>query len=113
MRYPEAMERSAGIAVTTATDPRWTKHARVTYRQLDYWTTKGYLLTTDGAASPGIGQPRVWPVTEIEVAARMIRLIAAGLVPRAAALVARNGFGVTNLGDGITIEVRGKSQGTR
>lgn len=76
----------------------------LTYRQLDYWTRVGHLNADD--PTPGSGRRRHWPQSEIAVAARMARLIAAGFtVPRAADL-ARAPVGVDlNLVDGVSLRV--------
>src|SRR5690606_4903181 len=52
-------------------DPRWLQ-VGVTYRMLDYWTTTGVLRCDN--PSPGSGRRRLWPESEIEVAARIVRL---------------------------------------
>lgn len=57
-----------------------------TYRQLDYWTRRGYLQPVPGNTS---GLPRAWPRIEVQVAAKMVALIEAGLTAEAAADVAR------------------------
>lgn len=58
----------------------------LTYRQLDYWTTKGYLHPLHGTGS---GIARVWPDEELAVARMMARLVGAGLTLALAARVAR------------------------
>jgi hypothetical protein len=83
-------------------DPRWAEFG-VTYRQLDYWTRHG-LLSSD-PPTPGSGTARRWSETEVEVAARLVRLLAAGLSLRVAAGVARAGCGVHELAAGVRIEV--------
>lgn len=62
----------------------------LTYRQLDYWTTLGYLQVV-GDPTPGSGRPRRWPVEEVDIALLMLRLIEAGLGLSVAARVARDG----------------------
>jgi len=61
----------------------------ITYRQLDYWVRKGWLLP--GVGAPGHGYPRDWPASEIAVARAMIRLIQAGIALETAAAIARTG----------------------
>ncbi len=70
-----------------ASDPRWAE-AGLTYRQLWRWTTWGYLQCV-GNPSPGSGNLRRWPESEIAIAARMLRLIEDGFTLRAAAKRAR------------------------
>jgi hypothetical protein len=75
-----------------------------TYRQLDYWTRRGWLHPTGGT---GTGTRRVWPQEEIRVARTMRRLVEVGLIPAAAAVVARGKPGAAvALAPGIVIEVR-------
>jgi hypothetical protein len=77
----------------------------VTYRQLDYWTRRGYLhLTTP---TPGYGHPRTWPPGELAVAERMARAVRAGLTPHAAHKAAR---GTTDLGHGVTITITPRTE---
>lgn len=57
------------------------------YRQIDHWCRAGYLRPTNPDA--GSGTARTFPPIELAVAARMVRLIRAGLTPAAAARVAR------------------------
>lgn len=59
----------------------------LTYRQLDYWTRKGYIHAT--ASNPGSGHYRTWPEAEQRIAERMARLIKAGFRVDAAAVAAR------------------------
>lgn len=59
--------------------------AGLTYRQLDYWSTRGYLRV----GSPGSGRPRSYPESERQVAIWMFRLIQAGFTTQAAAEIAR------------------------
>jgi hypothetical protein len=81
--------------------------AGISYRQLDYWTRRGYLRPGMERSKFGSGQggrSRVWPPAEVAVACRMARLVAAGLIPEAAAELAR-APGRHVLAPGITIEV--------
>jgi hypothetical protein len=87
-------------AVTWA-DPRWAA-AHLSHRQVGWWTKRGYLRTEDPA--PGSGYRRRWPVGEIAVAARISRLIAAGLVLPAAAEYARLNSPM-EIGQGITLTI--------
>jgi hypothetical protein len=78
-----------------------------TYRQLDYWIRQGYLR---GIGMEGSGTIRDYPDAEVEIAAIIVRLLAAGLVLPVAAAVARTvietGDSNVPLGDaGIWIEV--------
>lgn len=60
----------------------------LTYRQLDFWTTRGYLRAD--VASPGSGRNRTWPQSEVRVAELMVHLTDAGVTVEAAARIARN-----------------------
>jgi DNA-binding transcriptional MerR regulator len=62
-------------------------HVGVTYRQVDFWTRKGWLRPTNAAPGSGIG--RVYPPAEVALAARMAALLKAGLAVQVAARVAR------------------------
>jgi hypothetical protein len=78
--------------------------AGVTYRQLDFWTTKGYLRAM--TAQPGTGRSREWLLGEERVAATMVRLVDAGLTVQAAAQVARQPLGgPVELAPGVVISV--------
>ncbi len=59
----------------------------ITFRQLDYWTTKGYLHAD--ANSPGSGNWRNYDGDEVAVAWLMAELVRAGMRPSAAATLAR------------------------
>lgn len=62
--------------------------ADISYRQLDYWTTLGYLKPfTD--ANPGSGNERYYNKTELEIAKEGSRLIRAGFKTKEALEVAR------------------------
>jgi DNA-binding transcriptional MerR regulator len=70
----------------------------ISYRVLDYWTTRGYLQTIT-TANPGSGQPRLYPASEVAIAARMRVLVDAGLFPAAAERAARG----TRLAPGVHV----------
>lgn len=55
------------------------------YRQLDYWTRKGYLQVQGG----GIGVQRDWPAKEVKIASLMKLLIDGGFEVDSAAAIAR------------------------
>lgn len=74
--------------------------AGLTYRQLDYWTNKGYLYSTNSGC--GSGHERHWPDSELRVAATMRRLVEAGLTVKAAHTVARGG---SELAPGVRVLV--------
>lgn len=75
----------------------------VTYRMVDHWTRKGYLLPQRGARSSGVF--RHWPPEEIEVIRRIARLTAAGLPPEKAAQFARNSWPKGEIAPGVVLEV--------
>lgn len=75
------------------------------YRQWDYWTRLGLIKTEDGDTTPGSGKRRYWPKEEIDVAARMVRLIKAGLDVRVAAQVARQPDEPYELAEGVVITI--------
>jgi DNA-binding transcriptional MerR regulator len=71
------------------------------YRQLDYWIKQGWLHPVGGVGS---GNPRDWSEAEVDVAARMVVMVAAGLSPEIAAKVARTEPGAPfNLGRGVMV----------
>jgi DNA-binding transcriptional MerR regulator len=74
--------------------------AGISFRQLDYWTSRGYLHADN--ASPGTGNHRYWSGDELRVAITMRRLVDAGLGPATAARVAR---GEAEIGPGIRVTV--------
>lgn len=81
----------------TVTDEAFTT-AGITYRQLVYWTDRGYLHPAAGSTL----RSRSWPASEVPVAATMRRLVAAGLPPAVAARVAR---GDTEIAPGVRVTV--------
>lgn len=79
-------------------------------RQLDHWTTRGYLRTVY-EANPGSGRSRMWEVGEDRTARLVARLTRAGLGLDAAFRVARTSAGGDppaisyELGPGIVVRV--------
>ena len=61
----------------------------LTYRQLDFWVRKGYLKPI--RLGPGRGTDRMFPASEVQVAAKMAAYVAAGLPPAVAYRAVRNG----------------------
>lgn len=61
----------------------------MTYRQLDSWTTRGFLRSS--TPHPGTGRQRTWLPGEAEIAATMQLLTSAGVSPVKAHEAARNG----------------------
>jgi DNA-binding transcriptional MerR regulator len=51
--------------------------AHVTYRQLDYWTRRGYVRPIE--PTPGSGFPRQWTDEEAAVVERIAGLVASGV----------------------------------
>jgi hypothetical protein len=81
------------------------RRAGLTYRQIDYWTTEGWLREIPRAAT-GPGHQRRWPRSELPIAAMMARLARpeVGLDVNRAVLVARAG-GRLELAPGVKIVV--------
>lgn len=71
-----------------------------TYRQIDHWCRKGYLLP----GTPGSGFYREWSEKEIQITMLMVKLTAAGIPPKIAEQVARAG-GNLEIAPGIWIIV--------
>lgn len=61
----------------------------LTYRQVDWWATKGWLQPENGA-NPGTGSSRRFPHSELRVARLMVALTDAGIEPATAARLARH-----------------------
>lgn len=59
-----------------------------TYRQLDYWVSRGYLQPANTGL--GSGYSWLWSPQEVEVVRRMVALVGCGLTPEAAARAARD-----------------------
>lgn len=59
----------------------------LTYRQLDFWTSKGYVWVTE--THPGHGVYRCWDASEVDVLRRALRLLAFGFRAREAIELAR------------------------
>lgn len=85
------------------TDARWAQLG-VTMRQVDVWT-RSDILRTVGVSTPGTGRTRRWPVSELDVAGRIVRLLAAGFTLSVAKWVAREQEPTVEIADGITITV--------
>lgn len=77
-----------------------------TYRKLDYWTRLG-ILNADEREKPGSGHPRHWSDAELQVAAVIESLRAAGLELPAAARAARQmcEHGQTELAPGLVLSL--------
>lgn len=82
-------------------DPAW-ERAGISYHTLNYWCSKGYLRPD--ITHPGSGYNRRWPIGEVAVAARMVRLVDAGLTLTSAAVVAR-APGPVEIGPGVWVGV--------
>lgn len=84
-----------------ATDAQ--RAARITYRQLDHWTTNGYIRTK--TANPGSGNGRVYTEREVRVLTLMAGLVHAGVEPSVASRVARQivAKGSSRLGRQFTV----------
>lgn len=76
------LERARTVSSATALE-----QTGATYRQLDYWARVGYVHPLGNGA--GCGSRRRWPELELDVAAAMSRLVAAGLSVPVAATAAR------------------------
>jgi hypothetical protein len=76
-----------------------------TYRQLDYWTRRGYLRAAN--PWPGSGHRRRWPAREQRVCALIVRLLDVGidlhLAVRIAREAAEHNTTWARLGDGVHI----------
>jgi Bacterial RNA polymerase, alpha chain C terminal domain len=83
------------------------REAGISFRQLDHWTRCGYLMPGREWRGRhwGSGSNRTWPAGEMEIARRMGRLTAAGILPRLAASFARNSWPKGEIMPGIAIEV--------
>lgn len=75
----------------------------ITYRQLDFWSRRGYLKASNPDC--GSGREKHWPEAELRVADVMYRLTKAGLTVKAAHTVAR---GQSELAPGVTVLVDGQ-----
>ena len=65
------------------------KHIGASYRQVDHWTTLGYLKARRGTANPGHGFRRDYTPREVEVAEAMAALVKQGVEPKVAARIGR------------------------
>lgn len=91
---------SGRVVRAVASAQQVTRQAGITYRQLDTWTSRGWLRPWhDG----GTGTFREYPTGEVRVAVLMGRLTRAGLTAEAAARAARavGEDGRAVLGDGL------------
>lgn len=71
------------------TAPEVVASTGVTYRQLDYWTSNGWLRVRRGVANPGSGRQRAYTAHEAKVARHMADLVRVGVAPEQAARTAR------------------------
>ena len=83
--------------------PQLADQIGVSYRKLDYWIRRGYLL----AVMEGSGYVREVDPTEEDIARLMVRLIGCGLSVEAAAIAARrmiyDGLNTTTLPGGVIL----------
>jgi len=89
---------------TNVSTARAARLARVSARQLSWWTGKG-LLFPIARNQGGSGIPFAWPPGEVIVAARMGRLMEAGLDLEIAADMARRGERRRALSDEVEVVV--------
>lgn len=59
----------------------------ISYRQLDWWCTKGYLKPEQESTGPG--SRRTFGADEVAVACRMVQMVESGVTPKLAAVAAR------------------------
>jgi hypothetical protein len=78
---------------------RLAERARISYRQLDYWTRAGYVHTAP--REPGQGHPRLYGHDEVFVALVLAALVHAGVQLDAAGPAARRSI-VRTEPDGTT-----------
>lgn len=69
--------------------PELARYVGATYRQIDHWTTCGYLRGSKGTSNPGTGNRRTYTPREVEVAEAMAALVRSGVAPNVAARLAR------------------------
>jgi DNA-binding transcriptional MerR regulator len=80
--------------MTMATQPATLSSVEVcrqtglTYKQVDTWARWGYLRPRQ--TGPGSGHLREWSQAEVDIARMMARLVALGITPENAAVVARD-----------------------
>lgn len=92
-RLPTSHEEMPRGDCTGLDAPRVLDRVRgLSYRQLDYWTRTGRITahTHPFNVVSGSGVPHCWPRDEVEVAARMFRLIRLGFNLAAATDLARD-----------------------
>lgn len=87
--------------------PELIRFAEISYRQLDYWTTRGY-LTTYQSANPGSGSVREYPFAQAKKARLMKCLIELGfelhLAEKIAAFAVLGEYNL-HLGHGVTLKI--------
>jgi hypothetical protein len=69
--------------------PAWLRDAGITYRQLDLWTRRGWVIPSREGEGEGPGYRRIWSEPERRIVRVMARLVRAGIGPAAAAGIAR------------------------
>ena len=85
-------------------------YAGITYRQLDHWTTRGYIAPADAQdRNPGTGKVREWTRHGAETARRIRTLVELGFTLPIAVDVAHgppSAVHTTRGGDVIHIDIR-------
>lgn len=78
----------------------------ISYRQLDYWTRRGWLKPEQARQTSGSW--RRWPDEELAVLRRMAALVAVGVTAEAAARLARDlgRHGSVEIAPGLWLEAR-------
>jgi hypothetical protein len=79
----------------------WARAVGVSYRQLDYWTRRGWLRPE--REQHGTGYARLWPEVEQRIVRIMARLLAAGFTPEGAARTAREAVELSIPGGEVVI----------
>lgn len=65
------------------------KNYDLSYRQLDLWTSNGYLGSSEDSAQPGSGKRREYSKPELVILERMIAFVSAGVSPAVASAISR------------------------
>jgi DNA-binding transcriptional MerR regulator len=90
-RHTKACRSAADILDTTP---------GLTYRQLDWWTVRGYINASTNR--PGYGMHRCWDEDEADVISRATKLINLGFTASKAITVARNPQALTDLAEELS-----------
>jgi hypothetical protein len=95
----DVVDDSVGVAAVLAAVPG------LSYRRLDFWTRRGWLVPVVRDEDAGSGFPRRYTLAEVAVASRMWALVEVGFETSVAAGAARDGRATVPLSDRVSVQI--------